>query len=136
MVPGRLGSCKAIITLNVSEFPRFSGLAAKNVLARTVWAHLVKVHEAKSRFAGIFKWVCSLTLLETLLGLVIFLLWPLADFHGISKVMASQIHQARREAALLDWFQKGLRSDTVRAAQYMYLSTSSTRRVARYGISD
>lgn len=37
------------------------------------------------------------------------------------------------EAALLDWFQKGLRSDTVRAAQDMYLST---HRVARYGILD
>ena len=54
---------------------------------------------------------------------------PVADFCAIPKVMASQILQTR----LLYWFQKGLRSDTVRAAEDMYLST---RRVARYGVLD
>ncbi|KAI0708822.1 hypothetical protein C8T65DRAFT_206230 [Cerioporus squamosus] len=123
--------CKAIITLNVRDFPRYGVLAGKDTPAHAVWAHLVKIHEP--RFGGLFKWLRPLTMLEwALLGLVILLLWYLVQLSTLARLMATEIIQARRSAALQDWMKKSLRLETVRAAKDMYFSS----RGAGYGLLD
>ncbi|RPD64228.1 hypothetical protein L226DRAFT_376137 [Lentinus tigrinus ALCF2SS1-7] len=63
--------CKAIITLNVRDFPRYGVSAGKETPAHDVWAQLVKIHSPK-RWCGLFKleWIRPLTRLEWMLLMV------------------------------------------------------------------
>ena len=52
--------CKAVITLNVKDFPRYGVLAGEDVPARAVWARLVEMHtpRPKKRFcARLEEWL-------------------------------------------------------------------------------
>ncbi|KAI0369176.1 hypothetical protein BV20DRAFT_946567, partial [Pilatotrama ljubarskyi] len=69
--------CKAVITLNIKDFPRYGIPAGKNTHANVVWKQLVQMHTKKRRcWEVLFGWVRPLTGLEKgLLVLVVALLW-------------------------------------------------------------
>ncbi|EIW58263.1 uncharacterized protein TRAVEDRAFT_20326 [Trametes versicolor FP-101664 SS1] len=71
--------CKAIITLNIRDFPRFGIQAGRGFDANTIWRRLVEMHTKKRRcWEGLFAWVRPLTGLEKLLLFVVMaLLWHL-----------------------------------------------------------
>ncbi|KAL1944973.1 hypothetical protein VTO73DRAFT_2593 [Trametes versicolor] len=71
--------CKAIVTLNIRDFPRFGIQAGWGSDANKIWRGLVEMHTKKRRcWEGLFAWVRPLTGLEKLLlFIVLALLWHL-----------------------------------------------------------
>ncbi|KAM5534664.1 hypothetical protein V8D89_011676 [Ganoderma adspersum] len=69
--PEREELCKAIITLNVVDFPAYGVPAGEGVHAREVWARLCEIHRPKRTCWGLTEWVRTPTRVEW------FLLWLL-----------------------------------------------------------
>ncbi len=59
--------CKAIVTLNVKDFPAYGVPAGQDVHARTVWWRLCEMHRPKRRCWGLAEWVRAPTRLEWVL---------------------------------------------------------------------
>ena len=59
--------CKAIITLNIKNFPEYSIEAGYRVYARYVWDQLVRMHTRPSWWKTLFGWARPPTRLEILL---------------------------------------------------------------------
>ena len=86
--------CKAIITLNVRDFPRYGVSAGKETTAHDVWAQLVEIHSPK-RWCGLFEWICPLTRLEWILLAVT------AMFALLFTVAATDVQLLRAEVGSL-----------------------------------
>lgn len=69
--PEREELCKAIITLNIVNFPAYGVSADEGVPPRNVWARLCEIHRPKRACWGLREWVRAPTRVEW------FLLWLL-----------------------------------------------------------
>ena len=86
--------CKAIITLNVRDFPRYGVSAGKETAAHDVWAQLVEIHSPK-RWCGLFEWIRPLTRLEWILLAV------MAMFALLFTIAAADVQLLRAEVGSL-----------------------------------
>ncbi|KAI1793527.1 hypothetical protein LXA43DRAFT_1059874 [Ganoderma leucocontextum] len=66
--------CKAIVTLNVKDFPAYGVPAGEGVDARTVWARLVEIHRPKRTCWGLTESVRAPTTVEWVLLWLLFVM--------------------------------------------------------------
>ena len=65
--------CKAIVTLNIKDFPAYGVPVGEGVHARTVWARLCEIHRPKRTCWSLMEWVRTPTWTERVLLFLLYL---------------------------------------------------------------